>query len=128
MNFYIAASPEAAYANAVTSAGVAYSITQACSLGRLKNCGCDKSKKKGRYARKGWTWGGCSADVKYGIRFAKRFMDAGEIHEDATSLMNLHNNRAGRKVKFFIIIHQSCKPKVGISMYVRHNTWNFQLL
>lgn len=34
------------------------------------------------------------------MKFARRFFDAREIEGDARSLMNLHNNRAGRKVIF----------------------------
>jgi len=32
------------------------------------------------------------------MKFARKFLDAREIEGDARSLMNLHNNRAGRKV------------------------------
>ena len=32
-------------------------------------------------------------------RFARRFLDAREVEGDARSLMNLHNNKAGRKVR-----------------------------
>jgi wingless-type MMTV integration site family protein 7 len=32
------------------------------------------------------------------MKFARRFLDAREIEGDARSLMNLHNNKAGRKV------------------------------
>ncbi|KAJ1062588.1 hypothetical protein K5549_018665, partial [Capra hircus] len=46
----------------------------------------------------GWKWGGCSADVRYGIDFSRRFVDAREIKKNARRLMNLHNNEAGRKV------------------------------
>lgn len=42
--------------------------------------------------------GGCSADVRYGIDFSRRFVDAREIKKNARRLMNLHNNEAGRKV------------------------------
>lgn len=52
----------------------------------------------GKLAPEGWKWGGCSADIKYGLKLARKFMDAREIAESARSLMNLHNNRAGRKV------------------------------
>jgi len=83
----------------MTSAGVTYSITQACSLGKLKRCSCDKSKKKGKvHNLGGWAWGGCSADIRHGLKFSKKFLDARELLENARSLMNLHNNRAGRKV------------------------------
>ncbi|CAH1782735.1 unnamed protein product [Owenia fusiformis] len=94
---HILGTKEAAYTYAVTSAGVAYSITQACSQGNLSSCGCDRSKLDGQYSPKGWRWGGCSADFRYGLEFARQFVDAREIEHDARSLMNLHNNRAGRK-------------------------------
>ena len=91
-------SREAAFMYAISSAGVTYAITQSCSLGNLTNCSCDKDKMDGKLAPEGWKWGGCSADIKYGLKLARKFMDAREIAENARSLMNLHNNRAGRKV------------------------------
>lgn len=47
-----------------------------------------------------WKWGGCGADIKYGMRFAKKFLDASEASQkdQLRALMNVHNNRAGRKV------------------------------
>lgn len=47
-----------------------------------------------------WKWGGCSADIEFGLKFSRKFLDAREIEGDARSLMNLHNNRAGRRVRF----------------------------
>ena len=45
-------------------------------------------------------WGGCSDDVDYGRRFARAFIDAKERKNlDARALMNLHNNKAGRRVR-----------------------------
>ena len=55
---------------------------------------------KGQISHDGWKWGGCSADIKYGLTFARIFLDAKEVTEDDRALMNLHNNRAGRKVSF----------------------------
>lgn len=46
----------------------------------------------------GWKWGGCSADIRTGSSLAKRFADSREMEGDGRSLMNLHNNKAGRKV------------------------------
>ncbi len=54
---------------------------------------------EGKFSPNGWKWGGCSADIKYGLDFARVFVDAREINEDDRALMNLHNNRAGRKVR-----------------------------
>ena len=92
-------SREAAFTYAITAAGVAHAITAACSQGNLSHCGCDK-EKQGFYGRgDGWKWGGCSADVRYGIGFSKVFIDAREIKQNSRTLMNLHNNEVGRKVR-----------------------------
>ncbi|KAB0388488.1 hypothetical protein E2I00_017431 [Balaenoptera physalus] len=65
-------SREAAFTYAIIAAGVAHAITAACTQGNLSDCGCDK-EKQGQYHRdEGWKWGGCSADIRYGIGFAKR--------------------------------------------------------
>lgn len=91
---------EAAFVYSITSAGVVYSITRACSLGHLSTCACDPGKKGRGRDRRGFVfeWGGCSDDVNYGQRFARTFIDAKERRNmDARALMNLHNNRAGRQ-------------------------------
>jgi len=51
---HISDSREKAYVHAISAAGVAYSITRACSRGELPSCSCDKnvhrrSKNKVRY-------------------------------------------------------------------------------
>ncbi|XP_042879895.1 protein Wnt-7b-like isoform X1 [Penaeus japonicus] len=89
-------SREAAFTYAIMSAGVAYSVTASCARGNISTCGCD-DRKRGRYSASGWKWGGCSADIKYGIKFARKFVDAREVEGDARALMNLHNNKAGRR-------------------------------
>ncbi|KAJ8411172.1 hypothetical protein AAFF_G00171780 [Aldrovandia affinis] len=91
-------SREAAFTYAITAAGVAHSVTAACSQGNLSNCGCDREKQGYYNQEEGWKWGGCSADIKYGVEFSRRFVDAREIKKNARRLMNLHNNEAGRKV------------------------------
>lgn len=91
-------SKEAAFTYAIIAAGVAHAITAACTQGNLSDCGCDKDKQ-GTYSQdEGWKWGGCSADVSYGLGFSKVFVDAREIKQNARTLMNLHNNEVGRKV------------------------------
>jgi wingless-type MMTV integration site family protein 7 len=88
---------ETAFTYAIRSAAIAYSITHACSLGSLMSCGCDQTKFDGRFSAEGWKWGGCSADIQYGLKFSRIFVDSREVDEDSGTLMNLHNNGAGRK-------------------------------
>ncbi|KAJ8332425.1 hypothetical protein SKAU_G00425980 [Synaphobranchus kaupii] len=91
-------SKEAAFSYAIITAGVAHALTAACTQGNLSTCGCDP-EKQGQYSPlEGWRWGGCSADIHYGLGFSKVFMDAREIKQNARTLMNLHNNEVGRKV------------------------------
>ncbi|XP_026723791.1 protein Wnt-2 [Athene cunicularia] len=103
-------SRESAFVHAISSAGVVFAITRACSQGELKSCSCDPKKKGSAKDSKGhFDWGGCSDNIDYGVRFARAFVDAKERKgKDARALMNLHNNRAGRKaVKRFL--KQECK-------------------
>lgn len=93
---------------AISSAGVVFAITRACSQGELKTCNCDPHKR-GRYRdeRGEFDWGGCSDNINYGIKFAKAFIDAKErMVKDARALMNLHNNRCGRMVRLSLIISE----------------------
>ncbi|XP_071564097.1 protein Wnt-7b isoform X1 [Temnothorax longispinosus] len=95
----VVGSREAAFTYAISSAGVTYAVTAACSRGNITACGCEPAvRTRKELPPNGWEWGGCSADVTYGMRFARRFLDAREIEGDARSLMNLHNNKAGRKI------------------------------
>ena len=117
-------SREAAFTYAITSAGAVHYITAACARGNISLCGCDavqrnhftnhqqqpstRNHHQHHHQKDGntgqrypWKWGGCSADISFGLKFARKFLDAREIEKDARSLMNLHNNRAGRKVFLF---------------------------
>ncbi|KPP72349.1 protein Wnt-7a-like [Scleropages formosus] len=93
-----AGSKEAAFTYAIIAAGVAHAITTACTQGNLSDCSCDKEKQGFYNQEEGWKWGGCSADIQYGLNFSKVFVDAREIKQNARTLMNLHNNKAGRKI------------------------------
>lgn len=94
-----AGSKEAAFTYAIIAAGVAHAVTAACTQGSLSGCGCDKDKQGFYNQDEGWKWGGCSADVHYGLGFSKVFVDEREIKQNARTLMNLHNNEVGRKVR-----------------------------
>ncbi|XP_030761428.1 protein Wnt-10b [Sitophilus oryzae] len=43
-----------------------------------------------------WKWGGCSHNLRYGIKVSKMFLDARETADDIHSKINLHNNQVGR--------------------------------
>lgn len=101
---FIAGSKEAAFTYAIIAAGVAHAVTAACTQGSLSGCGCDKEKQGFYNQQEGWKWGGCSADIHYGLSFSKVFVDAREIKQSARTLMNLHNNEVGRKVGLYIVI------------------------
>lgn len=113
-------SREAAFTYAITAAGVAHAVTAACSQGNLSNCGCDREKQGYYNQAEGWKWGGCSADVRYGIDFSRRFVDAREIKKNARRLMNLHNNEAGRKVA---LGHAGHEGMAGMGVWWASGTW-----
>ncbi|XP_037102188.1 protein Wnt-2b-A-like [Syngnathus acus] len=109
-------SREAALVYAISSAGVVYALTRACSQGELSRCSCDPQKRGGDKDERGeFNWGGCSDHIRYGIRFAKAFIDAKEkTLRDARALMNLHNNRCGRSaVKRFMKLECKCHGVSG---------------
>lgn len=97
-------SKEAAFTYAIIAAGVAHAITAACTQGNLSDCSCDKEKQGFYSNNQGWKWGGCSADVSYGLGFSKVFIDAREVKQNARTLMNLHNNEVGRKVSDYVLV------------------------
>ncbi|KAK1801183.1 hypothetical protein P4O66_022871, partial [Electrophorus voltai] len=109
-------SREAAFVYAISSAGVVYAITRACSQGELKTCNCDPLKRgRAKDERGEFDWGGCSDNINYGIKFAKAFIDAKErTVKDARALVNLHNNRCGRtSVKRFMKLECKCHGVSG---------------
>ncbi|XP_023707581.2 protein Wnt-1-like, partial [Cryptotermes secundus] len=89
-------SREAAYVHAVSAAGIAYTVTRACSRGELNECSCD-SRVRSRKPKGKWQWGGCSEDIHFGEKFSREFVDSHENRDTAEGLMNLHNNEAGRR-------------------------------
>ncbi len=99
--FLFSGTREAAFVHAISSAGVAHSVTRYCSSGELDSCGCDRTVK-GR-SPEGFEWSGCSDNIAYGNAFCKTFVDAREKPrgiQASRALMNLHNNEAGRKVRY----------------------------
>jgi hypothetical protein len=84
---------------------------------------------------KAFQWAGCSDNVAYGSAFSKSFVDARETRakgrDGAKTLMNLHNNNAGRKVSACELTFESNRlftrllarrgkmPKVGVAPFGR---------
>ena len=101
--FLISGNRESAFFYAISSAGVVYEVTRACSQGELgEECTCDRSLAGQRTNR--FEWYGCDDNIKFGADFAQAFFDAREKANDARSLMNKHNNKAGRKVRHFVFL------------------------
>jgi len=97
-------SREAAFANAVASAGVVHSVARGCRDGQLTSCGCSGAKRPNDLKTE-WIWGGCGDNIQYGYKFAQNFIDIREREMNekrgttrhGRQLMNLHNNEAGRR-------------------------------
>lgn len=86
---------ESAYIHALTSAGIAYAITKACSTGRLRSCGCDLTMRE-KNMNGSIRWGGCSDNVLFGTEIARKFVNLRERKvTNRVGLVNLHNNHIG---------------------------------
>uniref|UniRef100_A0AC35U7D2 Protein Wnt n=1 Tax=Rhabditophanes sp. KR3021 TaxID=114890 RepID=A0AC35U7D2_9BILA len=105
---YKVASRESAYVYAISSAAISHSIARACAQGLIPNCGCGQLPVNSRQ-HTDYMWSGCSDNVRFGNSFGRKFMDNVEKqHMDARALMNLHNNKAARKLMSHHM-QKSCK-------------------
>lgn len=78
--FCLIGSREAAFTYAISSAGAVHAITASCARGNISLCGCDSMQKMAYHEQnQAWKWGGCSADINFGMKFARKFLDAREI-------------------------------------------------
>jgi len=109
---------ESAFIYSLTNAAVAHSVSRACSQGNLTICSCanlkaGRKKRQRRddveYEASEWTWGGCSDNVNFGVKFSQKFID--EQPKDlkntsfgAESMAVLHNSKMGRKVNPYALI------------------------
>lgn len=85
---------EAAYLYSLASAALTYSITQACSDGRISGCSCDMNYQG--VTNDGNRWSGCSDNVQYGMAIAEKFLDPRVRNRTNVLLMNIHNSEVGR--------------------------------
>ncbi|KAK2857620.1 hypothetical protein Q7C36_005539 [Tachysurus vachellii] len=102
---------ETAFINGIMAAGVLHAVTWACSQGELLQCGCAAIKSSSgspkdhamessvpAHQDQRWDWGGCGDDVDFGYKISRQFMDTRtrKGRSDIRSLIDLHNNEAGR--------------------------------
>ncbi|XP_071041900.1 protein Wnt-6-like [Parasteatoda tepidariorum] len=95
---------ETGFVNAITAAGIIFSITQACSYGQLLDCSCERSSPPAALppppqisTEERWEWGGCSDNINFGYQKSKEFMDDRfRKRSDLKTLLLKHNYEAGR--------------------------------
>ena len=81
---------------AIASAGITHKVTKDCYLGRIRNCGCKKTKDL-KEEGNDFKWD-CDVDVATGMKISRRVMEDGLLKWDAEALMNRHNSDLGRRV------------------------------
>lgn len=116
---------EAAYLNAITAAGILYSVTTACSSGVLWQCHCDRTIRDTADDAM-WQWGGCSDDIEYGYKKSIRFTRNKHISTDIKELILKHNNEAGRLVGFYFLTRHYW-DKYILVLQTRQQRINFDL-
>ncbi|KAM8831099.1 protein Wnt-10b [Synchiropus picturatus] len=118
---------ESAFSLALLAAGVAHSVASACSLGKLRGCGCeakrrhddDDDKVRTKLARlqpmqkggvgylgpdhlkslqESWEWAACSHHVRFGQRVSRDWLDPRGPSRDIHARMRMHNSRVGRQL------------------------------
>jgi wingless-type MMTV integration site family protein 11 len=117
--FHTPATREQAYVYAISSAALTYTMARACASGTLYHCTC--GSKPDEPPNSNFQWGGCGDNIRWGVYFAKRFIDNVEklnvsktrkrkrgnendeerknkLLKEEIAAVNLHNNRVGRKV------------------------------
>ena len=130
-SFFYSETPESAYVNAISSAGVIYKISYECDRGKIKNCGCTDEKhqqsikhtlktssitdsitdEQKKTKKTTLYWSDCNDHLKYGIKMTKTFLDPSK--EDTYNehrkrnlkhLITIQNNRAARKVNLLSVL------------------------
>ena len=121
----ILACRETAFIHAITSAGVTFAITENCARGFIKRCHCASEKlKRSRRNSNNWIYAGCQDNIRYGYIKGKMFVDAKETSQDFKSIVNLHNNEAGRLVRHYFCsrsVSQTGGVKFEVDLLINMN-------
>ena len=106
-DFILTDTKETAYVQAITAAGIVYSIARACSREDIRQCSCDNTDRAPPEDGD-FQWGGCGDNLQHGYNYAKRFAGYA-LSGDASSLLNGHNSEAGRLVSKQKILSMSLR-------------------
>lgn len=70
----------------------------------ISQCAC-QYRRRDKDTDGEWEWGSCNDDVKYGYKKSREFMDARKRKRrgDFTTMIQLHNNEAGRVVSVYCL-------------------------
>ncbi|BFZ22180.1 hypothetical protein BsWGS_25219 [Bradybaena similaris] len=92
---------------AISSAGLVHEVARACAKGMMDRCTCDESKHLENTET--WRWGGCGDNIRYGLKFTRKFLHGGKSSEkDIRGTLDEHNSEAGIKV-VKDLVNTTCK-------------------
>lgn len=100
---FVLACRETAFIYAITSAGVTYALTESCARGSIKGCNCHQGSGVKSRKNNHWIYEGCHDNIQFGYINGRNFVDATETSHDFNSVVNLHNNEAGRMVRIMLM-------------------------
>lgn len=89
---------ETAFLYAMTSAALTHTVARACSEGKIFTCTCGEQEKTTQTSEEQFQYGGCSDNLRFGQRFARRYTEAGDSGLDLHAVTMRHNSQAGRKL------------------------------
>ena len=88
---------ETSFMYAISSAGLVHEFARACAQGIMDRCTCDESKHLEN--TKTWLWGGCGDNIRFGLKFTRKFLRRSRRTEkDIRAQVDEHNSGAGIKV------------------------------
>ncbi|XP_052068651.1 protein Wnt-2-like isoform X1 [Mytilus californianus] len=85
---------EASFVQAITAAGLMYAVTKYCRSEEQTLCSCDHTKREPSQ-NSGMVWGGCSDNIKFGIKFTQQLLNKMDPGNDSNAAMRRHNYKVG---------------------------------